>query len=77
MLLNFGKCTCLHTGAIVRPHLENCIQAWIPYSKNDIDTLEIIQRRTTKIIPALRYFSYEESLKEGNIYALRNTEESN
>ena len=63
--------------AIVRPHLENCIQAWIPYRKNDIDTLERIQRRTTKIIPELRYFSYEERLKEGNIYALRNTEESN
>ena len=47
--------------AIVRPHLEYCIQAWRPYRKKDIDTLERIQRRATKMIPELRDLSYEES----------------
>ena len=36
--------------AIVRPHLEYYIQAWRPYRK-DIDKLERIQRRVTKMIP--------------------------
>ena len=48
---------------IVRPYLEYCIQAWRPYHKTDIDILERVQRRATKIIPKLRNISYEMHLK--------------
>ena len=34
--------------AMVRPHLDNCIQVWRPYRKKDIDTFKIIHRRATK-----------------------------
>ena len=56
--------------AIVRPHLEYCIQAWRPYRKKYIDTLERIQRRATKMIPKLRDLSYEERLKECGLTTL-------
>ena len=48
---------------MVRPHLEYYILAWRPYRKKDIDTLERIQRRATKMIK-LRDLSYEERLRE-------------
>ena len=48
--------------AIVRPHLEYSIQAWRPYRKKDIDKLEIIKRRATKMIPGLRDLSYKNRL---------------
>ena len=47
---------------IVRPHLEYCIQAWRPYHKKDIDKLERIQRKATKMIPEFRDFSFESRL---------------
>ena len=56
--------------AIVRPHLEYCIQAWRPYLKKDIDMLERIQRRETKMIPELRDLSYESRLLQSGLTTL-------
>ena len=56
--------------AIVRPHLEYCIQAWRPYLRKDIDMLEKVQRRTTKLITGLRDLSYDDRLKECGLTTL-------
>jgi hypothetical protein len=47
----------------VRPHLEYASSVWSPYQKQDITTLENVQRRATKIIPSLKNISYEKRLE--------------
>ena len=56
--------------AIVRPHLEYCIQAWRPYQKKDIDKFERVQRRATKLIPELKHVCYERCLLECRLTTL-------
>ena len=57
--------------AIVRPHLEYCIQAWRPYRKKDVAKLERI-KRATKIISGLRDLSYESRLLQCGLTTLEN-----
>ena len=54
----------------VRPHLEYSIQAWCPYLRKDINALEKIQRRATKMVPKLRHLSYEDRMKNLGIISL-------
>jgi ribonuclease P/MRP protein subunit RPP40 len=49
--------------SLVRPHLEYCGPAWRPYLRKDVETVEKIQRRFTKMIKGLEGLSYEERLK--------------
>ena len=54
----------------VRPHLEYCIQMWSPQHRRDMELLECIQRRATKMIPGLEQLSYKDRLRELGLCSL-------
>jgi len=48
--------------SLVRPHLDYCKQAWRPHLRKDIDVIERVQRRATRLIDKCRGFEYGERL---------------
>src|SRR5271163_3188495 len=56
--------------SLVRPHLDYCIQAWRPHYVKDIELIERVQRRATRMVAGCKELTYEKRLEVLNLTTL-------
>ena len=57
--------------SMVRPHLDYRVQAWKPHLRKDVDKLEKVQKRATKMIEGLEGLGYFERFRILNLTTLK------
>jgi len=48
--------------SLVRPHLEYANSVWSPYKKGNVEAIEKVQKRATKLVISLKHLSYKDRL---------------
>lgn len=54
----------------IRPRMEYCIQVWSPHLAKDIQLLERVQRKSTKLVRGFQKLSYQDRLKRLDLTTL-------
>ncbi|TRZ07142.1 hypothetical protein HGM15179_019963 [Zosterops borbonicus] len=60
--------------ALVKLHMECCVQFWAPQDKRDVKLLEASQQKAMKMISGLDHLTYGERLRELSLFRLEKTE---
>ena len=56
--------------ALVRDHLEYCIQTWSPQYRRDMNLLDHAQRGATKVIQGMEHLFCEDKMRELGLFNL-------
>eukprot|EP00061_Rhincodon_typus_P012874 g38893.t1 len=55
---------------LVRPHLKYCNWFWLPHYRKNVEALERLQKRFTRMLPSLEGMNYKERLEKLRLFSL-------
>ena len=61
--------------SMIRSHMEYAVQAWSPHLMKDINLLEKVQKRATRLVHSLRNCTYDERLTALGLTSLKERRE--